>query len=112
MEVLFGVQDWVDETLVFVTPHDEVEEVLNKVFRKVIGLRVAVMVLMDGDEVEPFVLVEFRAHEFDLIVSKGSVESLVTHVGEAIQGELCCAFLQQDRSDDDVVRFWDSSIIV
>jgi hypothetical protein len=33
VEALFGVVDWVDETLMFVAPDDEIKERLNKVFR-------------------------------------------------------------------------------
>ena len=52
------------------------------------------LILMNGDEIEPIALLLVGPEELDLSISEGPKESLISHVAQAVQGELGSTFLQ------------------
>jgi hypothetical protein len=68
----------------FVTPHNEVKEVGEEVLREVIRVTMGVVILMDSHQVKPILLLHTRFIELDVVISKGSEKSLVSHVTQPV----------------------------
>ena len=100
MEVHLGIVLGIDETFVFVTPYDHIQEFWEERLWQVpfLGVRNAIvylaemlslgrqdlLILMDTDKIEPILFLCAWLEEFDISSFKGSMEPLISHVTQAI----------------------------
>lgn len=112
VEARFGVLAGVDLALVLVAPDDEVHPVREDVFGQVRGGGIGVVVLVDGQEVEPVGGLDVGAEPLNLVVAKRAKHALVAHVAEAVQGEPRAALLEEDGLGLDVVGLGDAAKVV
>lgn len=112
MEARLRVLDGVDETLVLVAPDDEVQPVRQHVLGQISRRCVRVVVLVQGQQVEPVALLHVGPEPRDLAVAEGPEHALVAHVAEPVQRQLCPTFLQQDGPCLDLVRLGYPSKVV
>lgn len=64
-----------------------------------------ILILVDTAQVEPILLLGARPKESGLAVHKGSVKPFITDIAHSVKRQFGASLLQQDRLDDNVVRF-------
>ena len=67
---------------------------------------------MYAHEVEPIILLHSRLEELNLAISECPKESLIPDITHPIECKFGVPFLQQHGLDENIVRFWGSSIVV